>query len=460
MKEEPLILDQAALLGAGLQLLKNWWIVLCWALAMLLGSTGVGTLHYTPEYTASSTLVIRMMGADAYTALTQTTQMTAVYSEIFQSEALRNLVSQSIGEEVEGTISCSQIAETNLLVLNVTSPTPRQAYLFIQAALRNYEQVAGYVFTNAALEVVQEPSVPETPSNTSFLILHRWELAALAGFAAAGLVVLIYLLRGTVKTVGSAPALLDGTVLGAIPFERKQALKGSGTHSSKVMPALLLNSPLVSMDFSEACRRTATRIESHIRHKKFQVLLVCSVEENEGKSTVAANIAIALAEHGDRVLLMDGDFRKAAQYKIFDQTGQSPPSLSDVLAGTRSWEDVISRNEKGGFFGLFQYKTVAQPGNLLNGSQLPTLMQELREEMDFIVVDCPPVAAAADAELWMHHVDTAVLVVRQNTADVRIVNDTVDLIWKSTGDFSGFILNAFQKAEFHRHVRNSGKEAR
>ena len=174
MREQAIILDRASLEGAGREILKNWWVVLCWMAAMLLGATGVGNLLYTPQYTASSTLVIRMMGADAYTSLTQTTQMTAVYSEIFQSDALRNLVSESIGEPVEGTISCTQIEETNLLVLSATSPTPRQAYLFIQAALRNYEQVAGYVFTDAALEVVQEPSVPESPSNASFLVSRRW----------------------------------------------------------------------------------------------------------------------------------------------------------------------------------------------------------------------------------------------------------------------------------------------
>ena len=256
MREQAITLDRASLEGAGREILKNWWVVLCWMVAMLLGATGVGNLLYTPQYTASSTLVIRMMGADAYTSLTQTTQMTAVYSEIFQSDALRNLVSESIGEPVEGTISCTQIEETNLLVLSATSPTPRQAYLFIQAALRNYQQVAGYVFTDAALEVVQEPSVPESPSNASFLVSRRWELTLLAGLAAAGLITLIYLLRRTVKAASSASTLLDGNILGTIPYEKKQVVT-HGEKGKKEVPALLLNSPLVSMDFAEASRRMA-----------------------------------------------------------------------------------------------------------------------------------------------------------------------------------------------------------
>ena len=445
MNDQILSLDKASLQGAGWQILKNWWVVLCWMAAMFLGATGVGNLLYTPEYTASSTLVIRMMGTDAYTSLAQTTQMTAVYSEIFQSEALRNLVSESIGEPVEGSISCTQIAETNLLVLSATSPTPRQAYLFIQAALRNYEQVASYVFSDAVLEVVQEPNVPDAPSNSSFFIRRRPELTLLAGMAAAALIALIYLLRRTVKAAGNASGLLDGPILGTIPFEKKQTLSRRG--KKKEIPALLLNSPLVSMDFAESSRRAATRVEAHLRHHKAKVLLVCSVEENEGKSTVAANLAIAIAEHGEKVLLVDGDLRKPAQYKIFDRKGEKRLSLSDVLTGKASLEEVLSRNSKAGFWELFQYESVAQAGNLLAGAKLRQLMEELKDQADVIVIDCPPLAAAADAEIWMHLADSVALVVRQDASDVRVINDTVDLIWKSAGDFAGFLLNAFPRLD-------------
>ncbi len=446
MRERTTFIDRADFRGACFQIIKNWWIVLCWAIAVFLAATAVGTIQYQPMYTASSTLVIRVMGADAYTSLSQTTQMTAVYREIFQSEALRNLVSQSIGEEVEGTISCSQIAETNLLVLSTSSPTPRQAYLFIQAALQNYENVTGYVFSDAVLEVVQEPTVPETPSNQSFFIAHRLNFTILAGVVAAVLIALIYLIRFTVKSEKDASSMLDGPILGTIPFEQKHFLKKAGSHGSKVeIPALLINSPLVSMNFSEYSRRMATRLESHMISKNYHVVLVCSVEENEGKSTIAANIATTLSEHGQRVLLLDGDFRKPAQYKIFDEKDQQHSSLSDVLMGTVSWKQAIFRNEKTGFWQLFQYHPIAQPGSVMSGDRLSELLKQLQKDMDYIVVDCSPVAVAADAEIWMHHVDTAVVVVRQDTSDVRIINDTVDLIWKSVKDFSGFVLNAFHK---------------
>ena len=353
MKQQEISLDSISLQGAFRQILKNWWVVVFMALAAFLGVTGLGLLTYTPQYTASSTLVIRVKGSDAYSTLAQTTQMTAVYQEVFQSSALRNMISDSTGEEVNRSISCSQIEETNLLVLKATASTPRQAYLFIHSALDNYEQVAGYVFTNATLEIVQEPAVPEQASNESFLIAHRAELTALAALGTAALITLIYLLRNTVKVSAKASTLLDGKVLGTVPFEKKQP-GGKHTGQRKGVPALLLTSPLVSMNFAEATRRAATRLEAHLRHKQYQVLMVASVEENEGKSTVAANIAIALAEHGKRVMLIDGDFRKPAQYKIFEKETKGRKFISDNLQKKAEIKDVLTYEKKDHIFTVFQ----------------------------------------------------------------------------------------------------------
>lgn len=442
MKKVGISIDSMPLPGVVRESLKNWWVVLFFALAAFLGSTGIASLTYTPQYTASATLVVRIKGSDAYTSLTQASRMTGVYQEVFQSSALRKMISQSIGEEVVGTINCSQVTSTNLLVLSATSPTPRQAYLFIHAALENYEQVAGYVFSNIALEIVQEPSVPETPSNTSLLLSLRIPLTALAAVCAIVLISLIYLLRNTLKTASKASLLLDGKILGTIPYEQKKV--GLPFGKKKGIPALLLYSPLVSMRFAESNRRTATRLESHLQRKEYKVILVASVAENEGKSTVAANIAITLAEHGRRVLLIDGDFRKPALWRVFDKVNTKKlPSFSDVVLGKVSSENAIVQNDSTGIWELFQYKAIQNPSNILNSSRIEELLCNLRNKMDYIIIDCSPVAVAADAELWMHHVDSALLVVRQDVSDVRIINDTVDMIWKSTGDFSGFVLNAF-----------------
>lgn len=446
MSRDSIILDEATLKGAARRVVENWWVVLALTLAVFLGMTGVGMLTYVPEYTSTATLAIRIKGAeDTYSLLTQATQMTAVFTEVFQSDALRDAIASSVGEEVQSVVSCSQVSETNLLTLSVTSYSPREAYLFIQSALQNYEQVSAAVFDNATLQLVQEPSVPASPSNTSTLITYRVSGALAAGAGSVLLVVAIYLVRNTVKTAGQAPALLDGPVLGTIPFERKRSVKGKHGRST---PALLLTSPLVSMGFAEASRRTATRLEAHLTQARFKVVLVASVGENEGKSTVASNLAIALAERGRRVLLIDGDFRKPSLRRVSGKLDSTCPSFSDYVLGegvtTRS---ILNQRTDTGVYGLFQAKALSDPTTVLRSERLEEVMGRLRRWFDYIFVDCSPVAAAADAELWMHQVDTVCLVVRQDMSDVRVVNDTVDVAWSGAKDFSGFVLNAFKDVD-------------
>ena len=441
MNRELFRIDEISVRGLCLELLRNLWMILMIGVSLWLGITGAHTLIYEPAYTSTATLVVTVKGqASAYSALSVTSQMADVFGEVFQSSALRSRIIEDVGEEIEGTISCTPIADTNLLTLKVSSPEPRQAYLFINSALKNYEEVAGNVFSNASLQILQEPQVPSSPSNTSWIMARRNLLVAAGMLAMAGMICLFYLLRFTVKSPASASRLLDGAVRGIIPFERKGILGRKNTKK-----ALLLNSPLVSMDFAEASRRGEAKIEYHMRRKDQKILLVTSVSENEGKSTVAANLALALAEKHKKVLLVDGDLRKPAQHKVFEEKGGGRISVEQVLGEEASWKENLYYNKAAGIWELFQFSGVKDPAAVLARAPMKRLADEWKQEMDYILIDCPPTAVSTDAEIWMEVADTVLLVVREDWSDVRVVNDTVDMIWQSGCDFSGFILNAFHR---------------
>lgn len=440
--------------GVCMELLRYCWLIVLTAAAVWFGATGVGEILYTPQYTSSSTLVVSVKGStNAYNSLTTANQMADVFSEVFQSDALRGSIAADLGEEIEATVSCSLIDETNLLVLRVTAPNPRQAYLFIQSALEHYEEVSEYVFANASLEIVQEPNVPSAPSNTSWLVARREELALLGAAAAAAVIFLFYLCRFTVKNASAARRLLDGTIRGTVPYEKTGGKKRDG----KQKEAPLLTSPLVSMNFSEAVRKTQAQVEHHMRRKGQKVLLVTGFGENEGKTTVAANLALALAEKHKSVLLIDGDLRKPALYKVFGKHSKEPDggTLEAVLQGNQSWEEAAAAHTSDRVRILYQYRSARNPSGLLNPASLKRLLDDCRETVDYVIVDCPPVSVAADAEVWMQAADTVLLVVRQDWSDVRAINDTVDLVWQSCGDFAGFVLNAFRE-EWERDSSSYG----
>ena len=161
-------LEQFDLRSTCVDLLKNIWVILLAVIAAYFGVTGFYQLQYVPEYTSTATLAVTMRGNNggAYSSLSTTTEMASVFSEVFQSDALRSKIAQEMGvDSIEGEISISLISETNLMVLQVTSNTPRNAYEIILSALNNYDTVSDYLFSNASLDTVSAPNVPYGPSN-------------------------------------------------------------------------------------------------------------------------------------------------------------------------------------------------------------------------------------------------------------------------------------------------------
>ena len=443
MNRELFNLDEISVRGLCLDLLRSFWMIILVVASVWLSVSGIHNFTYEPEYTASATLVVSVKGeSNAYASLSTASQMADVFSQVFQSDALRERITEDVGEHIEGKISCTAIAETNLLTLQTTCPDPRQAYLFINSALKNYEEVAENVFANASLQIVQEPKVPSAPSNTSWLMARRYLLTALGGLGMAAIICLLYIFRFTVKNPSSASRQLDGTVRGVIPFERKRFVRKKRKTQKQ---SLLLNSPVVSMDFAESSRRMEAKVEYHMHRNKQQVLLVTSVSENEGKSTVAANIALALGEKHKRVLLVDGDLKKPAQHKIFEDNSKNKVSLDKVLKGIASWKDAMVFKTRDNIWKLFQYHGISDPGEVLREETLAKLVREWKQEMDYIIIDCSPTAVSTDAEIWMEAADTVLLVVRQDWSDVRVINDVVDVVWQSGRDFAGFVLNAFHE---------------
>ena len=392
---------------------------------MYLAATGIGKLVYIPEYTVSTTLVVNAQGtSDTYTSLAMANEMADIIKEVFQSDVLLELVENEIGKTNQGTITCNQIQETNLLVLNVTSKDPQNAYQFMNSALKHYDEVSDYVFTNATLQVLQEPSIPITPSNSSKLINYRNYIALLGGVAVTGIIICLYLFRHTLKSSKNATKLLDGRVVGVIPYEKKKRDK----HLKKLKQSLLISSPIASMNFVEANGRMSSRIEHHLNKYNYQVLLVTGISENEGKSTVAANICLSFVEKNKKVLLIDGDFRKPAQYKIFDKEVLDINPLQDVITGKATLKESIYFNKKSNIYELFLYHAVDDPSKLMDVITLKKIIDQLKEQFDYIIIDCSPISVSVDAEVWMEVVDSTILLVRQDWTDIRIINDTVDLI--------------------------------
>ena len=176
-------------------------------------------------------------------------------------------------------------------------------------------------------------------------------------------------------------------------------------------------------------------------------LLLTGAGENEGKSSVAANLALALSMRGRHVLLLDLDLRKPALHKIFGLRTAAKNGIGQYLQAEKDAEPPLIFSEKYGI-SLGLTAPAAHPERLLHSEKLKKLLLAARadERFDYVLLDSPPMLLSADAEALSALSDLSVLVVRQDYTPAGILNDCADALTQSGTDFAGFILNDFYAA--------------
>ena len=444
MEEKTLNFDEINLYALLLLLFKNILVIIAICISGILIFTSFSKMSYTPQYTSTATFMVSAKdGTSAYNSLTTTQSMASVFVEVFQSNVLRDKITEQMPDKkFDGVINTTTVPETNLLLVSVTSPHPNTAFLALNLLVDNYSSISDYIFANAQLEVIKDPVVPMTPSNTLNVESKYMVVILFSGLLAVGAIVVIYLLKDTLKTPKSARRKIDARLLRTIRFEKHRKTLRSVFRKKKV--PLLINGALISKKFIEQNMSACSALEYHARKNNHKVIMVTSVGENEGKSTVASNLALSMAEKNKNVILVDCDFRKPSLFKIFDINHENTMTLTDYIL--RDKEEDFRKcltNNKYGVTLLTCKKATKNMNSILNNGKLKNLFKTLKDQYDYVIVDTPPMLAAADTETIAGMVDTSLLVVRADFMPTSAINNGVERLRKSSPDFCGYILNNY-----------------
>ena len=381
---------------------------------------------------------------------------TAVYRDSGQ-QCTEKKVAQDIGvNSLDVETSVDLVPETNLITLSVKAKTAAESYRVLRSVMENYNTVSDYAIKNVIIETIQQPSVAMSPSNP----LNEKRMVLKVFLIAAGcLIVLvagISYIRDTIKNPGEVSSKLDTRLLGTIAYEKKS--KSLSMNRKKGYLSMLISNPLRSFAYVESSKMAASRVRSYMDKEQAKVLLVTSVMENEGKSTVAANLALSLAQEGNRVMLMDCDFRKPAQFKIFDVRDNEETDLGDVLINHKSADRIIRNWNDSNLYMILNKTSSNSIETLLKSTTLKQIIAFCRERMDYVVVDTSPLALVADTEELAQMTDASVLVVRQDTVLAKDINDAIDILNNTRGKVIGCILNgtASQSTGGNSHYRYGG----
>lgn len=438
---------------------REWITILLLSVAAALFADIWICATYQPEYKTSTTFVVtaKGMNSNIYQNLSSTKDLAQQFTEILGSNVLKKKVAQDIGvNSLDVETSVDLVPETNLITLSVKAKTAAESYRVLRSVMENYNTVSDYAIKNVIIETIQQPSVAMSPSNP----LNEKRMVLKVFLIAAGcLIVLvagISYIRDTIKNPGEVSSKLDTRLLGTIAYEKKS--KSLSMNRKKGYLSMLISNPLRSFAYMESSKMAASRVRSYMDKEQAKVLLMTSVMENEGKSTVAANLALSLAQEGNRVMLMDCDFRKPAQFKIFDVRDNEETDLGDVLINHKSADRIIRNWNDSNLYMILNKTSSNSIETLLKSTTLKQIIAFCRERMDYVVVDTSPLALVADTEELAQMTDASVLVVRQDTVLAKDINDAIDILNNTRGKVIGCILNgtASQSTGGNSHYRYGG----
>jgi capsular exopolysaccharide synthesis family protein len=396
------------------RVLRARWLTVCVTALVVVLDALAFTLTTPPQYQASTRLFVS--GSSGSTIYSQyqssllSEERLLSYSELITGRTLaqRTVDQLNLGISAESLrVKVKATAQRGTVLINVSvlDGSPTRARDIVNALSDQFVLLAaefepppnGSARRDARVVVEQRASVPAKPFTPN--VRRNLLLALAAGVAlGTGLALVRDLLDNTVKSQESLEEITGTGVVGYIPFEKKLGAE----------PAISFDTDNSSA--AEAFRKLRTNLQFLSVDNPPRVIVITSASPSEGKSTTAINIALALAEAEQNVVLVDGDLRRPRIATYLDVVGSV--GLSNALSGAAPLTEVLQTTKYPQLSVLAAGPTPPNPSELLGSRTAEKLFGELRTQFDYVIIDSAPLLAVTDGAVLAARADGALVVVR------------------------------------------------
>jgi capsular exopolysaccharide synthesis family protein len=419
---------------------RRYWVLLILVLTGAFGGYAVGHAK-TPEYSATSRSFVEVPTngtlAEQYAGSQLSISYVATYARIATSLSVAQRVVALLhlplsAGEVQGQLSSSVESDTVLVDITATDPDPTRAAAIANAAGAALHAVSETLDTNATpvtTQVIDTASVPGSPNGPG--PSRDLSLGIIFGVVVgAALIALLEALDRTVKSTVQATNLSGAPAVGLLP--RRRGGLGAATQDATHDVA------------SEAYRALRTAVRFLNPDAPLRTVLVTSASPGDGKTTTAANLAIALARGGDRVIIVDADLRRSGLSTFFGI--ESAVGVTTVLRRQVRLKDALQTWAPN--LRILPAGTLPiNPAELLGSQAMARLLDQLAVEADVVVIDSPPVLPVTDAVVLGTSVDGVLLVVRHGKTLRRSVQEATRRITAVGAEVAGVVLNGLPVSE-------------
>jgi succinoglycan biosynthesis transport protein ExoP len=402
--------------------------------------------QYGPNFPKVQRLQSQLKEIDAAAEKEKKAVIARLESEYREASQREELLTQALDQQ---KAEVNQMSErmVQYSILKREAEANKALYDGLLTKLKEAGISAGLRSSNIrVIDPAMVPTYPSRPAKTRNIALSI--LVGLIG--GIGLALLREYMDNTVKSPDDVETLAHLPSLAVVPTfaesngarSRVKLLKGAPTNGHRERIELVAQH-LPKSPMSEAFRALRTALILSQADHPPQVILVTSALPREGKTTAAANLAVTLAQLGDRTLLMDADLRKPGIGRLLNLGGGKYAGLSSYLAGVSSLDLVtIQHPAIPNLSAIPTGPLPPNPADLLCSDRLTDAIAELRSKFKFIVIDSPPIMAATDAVILSVKADGVLLVVRSGQTPKEAFTRTRDLLLSVKCHILGVVLNA------------------
>lgn len=396
------------------KLLRTRWVTVCiTTLAAILGAVGL-TLITTPLYQASTRLFVSTTtggatATDLYQGNRLSQDRVLSYTQLVMGETLAQRTVDKLGldmtaGQLRANVKATAKADTVLIDVSVTDQSPVRARDIANALsdefvvmVRELETPEDGSRPYARVVVEQRASIPTTPVSPKVVrnILAGLGLGLILG---VGLALLRDLLDNTVKDRETVEDITGVGLVGTIPLDKERKKEAAISYSTD------------SSAIAESFRKLRTNLQFLSVDNPPRVILVTSSLPGEGKSTTAINIALALAEAENEVVLVDGDMRRPSVAKYLGLVGAV--GFSSVLSNQTTVSDALQQTRFPGLSVLTSGAIPPNPSELLGSLAAKNVLGDLRKQFDYVIVDSSPLLAVTDAAILAAGADGVLIMAR------------------------------------------------
>ncbi len=403
-------------------LLKRAWILIICGAVGFAGYYLYTVNMKTDTYTAFGTMYVYNGNPNLinfqYTSsndLNSAVQLLDTYMVVVKSAKVMDVVADRLApdypgitpEFISGTLSMGSVAGTGVLQVNCRTPDPQMSADICNAVLDAAPQEIIRVVNAGNIEILDYAVTPFQPDSRS--PVRKGLIGALAGLAGSGMILLLlFLMNHKITGTKDLTDNFKPPVLASIRRDKTDSKD----------PASFLLSDYTTTEVLDCYAKLRMNLLYTLAGKDKRAVVITSAIAGEGKSTIAANLAISCALGGKKVLLVDSDMRRACQRDMFKYP-EGQTGLSEALVGDCVWQEALLRTEWENLFVLPAGKLPPNPAELLSIEHMNELLNAMQEEFDLVLLDMPPINIVPDPLSVSGHVAGSLFVTRQDYSDLR-----------------------------------------